>query len=412
MYIEVCFNFMKQQILFVIHRLDAGGAEKSLVSLLNSLPLDEFNIDLMAVDPTGIFRSQVPNAVNIVAAPRELICQFARVTASRFRHYATLKLLAIKIKGIIGDHIRGEKSRKQRCHVQYYNDIWRNNIPEYHKEYDVAVSYIDGLNYFVIDHVRAKKKILWCHNDYNKLDFVPEYDRPYYDKANKVCTISEQCKKSLIENFPQAKDKIEVVENISSSRIINAQADNLGEMEQSGDGFIKDNRFKIVSIGRLTEQKGFDYAIEAAKILKDKGLSFCWYILGEGPLRNTLEEQAEKCGVAEFTRFIGIRSNPYPYIKGADIFVMPSRYEGKSIALDEAKILCKPIVVTDYPSVHDAIVNGDDGLVVEINANSIAEGILKLYENKQLQNTFIHNLRKEDCSNEKAVVNKFLELIS
>lgn len=402
----------KKNLLFVIHRLDAGGAEKSLVSLLNSLPLNNFNIDLISVDPTGIFRCQVPPSVHILDTPSELICQFTKITDKRFWHCANLRLCAVKIKGIIGDHIRSKQSRKRCCHIQYYNDIWRNSILEYPKAYDVAISYIDGLNYYVIDHVRAKKKILWCHNDYNKLDFVPDYDKPYYEKAYRICTISELCRKSLIENFPQAKDKIEVVENISSSRLISAQAENLDEMKQSGDGFIKDNRFKILSIGRLTEQKGFDYAIEAARILKDNGMNFCWYILGEGPLRNGLEEKAKKKGVAECIKFIGIRSNPYPYIKQADIYVMPSRYEGKSIALDEAKILCKPIVVTNYPSVHDAIEDGKDGLVVEINAPAIASGILKLHNNSILRNMLIQNLGREDCGNEKAVVKKFLDLIN
>ena len=401
----------KKNLLFVIHRLDAGGAEKSLVSLLNSMPLNNFNIDLMPIDSTGIFRSQIPLSVHIIDAPRELICQFTKITDKRFWHCATLKLCIIKIRGIIGDHIRSKQSRKRRCHIQYYNDIWHNSIPEYPKEYDVAISYIDGLNYYVIDHVRAKKKILWCHNDYNKLDFVPDYDKSYYEKAYKICTISELCRKSLIENFPQAKDKIEVIENISSSRLICAQAENLEEMKQTGDGFIHDNRFKIVSIGRLTKQKGFDYAIETAKMLKDNGMSFCWYILGEGPLRNVLEEQAKKTGVTECIKFIGIRSNPYSYMKKADIYVMPSRYEGKSIALDEAKILCMPIVVTNYPSVHDAIENGKDGLVVEINARAIALGILKLHNDRNLCNLLIQNLGSEDCGNEKTVVKKVLDLI-
>ena len=299
----------------------------------------------------------------------------------------------------------------QKCHIQYYNDIWKSSIPEYQKKYDVAISYIDGLNYFVIDHVKAKKKILWCHNDYNKLDYIPEYDRPYYEKAYKICTISEQCKKTLIENFPQAKNKIEVVENISSTRLINEQAEELSEINKANDGFINDDRFKIVSIGRLTEQKGFDFAIKATKILKEMNISFCWYVLGEGHLRKTLEKQAKKFGVTECIKFLGVRSNPYPYMKRADIFAMPSRYEGKSIALDEAKILQKPIIVTNYPSVNDAIVNGRNGLVVEINHEAIASGILKLYNDDNFRNLLIQNLSSEDCNNEKKIVKKFLDMI-
>ena len=161
----------------------------------------------------------------------------------------------------------------------------------------------------------------------------------------------------------------------------------------------------------MSEQKGFDYAVEAARILKDDGLTLGWYVLGEGPLRKSLEEQTKNSSVEDTVKFIGVRSNPYPYIKDADLYVMPSRYEGKSIALDEAKILCKPIVVTNYPSVGDAIINGKNGLIVDINAQSIADGITKLYNNENLRKELVKNLRQEDCSNEKRVVAKFLELL-
>ncbi len=401
----------KKKILFVIHRLDAGGAEKSLISLLNSLPLNFFEIDLLAVDPKGIFRNQVPATINIVKAPRELVGQNAPITQKRFWENVTFKILCVKIYCIICNHFRGEKSKKGMCHSQYYNKIWRHYVPENPKEYDVAVSYIDGMNYYVMDHVKAKKKILWCHNDYDKLDLIPEYDLPYYEKADKICTISELCRKSLIENFPSLYSKIDVIENILSPRMINEQANSLEEIKLIGDGFLDEKRFKIVSIGRLAEQKGFDFAVSSAKILLNKGLGFCWYILGDGELRGQLEESVRKEGVSDVMKFVGIRSNPYPYIKNSDLYVMPSRYEGKSIALDEAKILCKPIVVTNYPSVGDAIINGKNGLIVDINAQAIADGIMELYNNRNLRETFVRNLELEDCSNEKQVVEEFLKLL-
>lgn len=401
----------KKKILFVIHRLDAGGAEKSLVSLLNSLPLEKFEVDLLALDPTGIFRDNLPDGLRFVNPPGEMVCQHVRINEGRFWRHVTFKTLCIKLRCIMGNHARGRKSRARMCHTQYYNAVWKRHIPDLPKKYDVAVSYLDGMNYYVIDHVCADKKILWCHNDYNKLDLVPAYDRSYYAKADKVCTISDVCLKSLIDNFPSMDDKLEVVENISSPRIINAQADMTAEMTGAGDGFADDSRFRLVSIGRLVEQKGFDIAIDAARILKDGGLDFAWYILGEGELRKPLEERAKAKGVDAVVKFIGVRANPYPYIKYADLFVMPSRYEGKSIALDEAKILCKPIVVTSYPSVGDAIESGRNGLIVDIDAQAIACGIMELYRNETLRSQLGDNLRQEDCGNESQVVGKFLKLM-
>lgn len=402
----------KKNLLFVIHRLGAGGAEKSLVSLLNALPSDMFEIDLLAIDPSGIFLKQVPPAIKVLEPPREMVCMSVKITDKRFWQCATLKLLLVKLRCILGNHLRGGGSKARRSHSQYYNDIWQKHIPNLGFKYDVAISYIDGLNYYVIDHVTAGKKILWCHNDYNKLEFNPFYDHRYYEKADMICTISELCRKSLIENFPDLEDKFEVIENISSPRMINVQADMCDEMESAKDGFILDKRFKIVSIGRLTEQKGFDFAIDAAEVLKNRGLNFCWYILGEGPLRKVLESAIQAKGLSDNIKFIGIRSNPYPYIKRADVFAMPSRYEGKSIALDEAKILHKPIVVTNYPSVRDAIEDKQTGLIVNIDSESIAKGIQILHDDIVLRKTVVSNLCKSNYGNEEQVVAKFLSIIN
>lgn len=401
----------KKSILFAIHNLDAGGAQKSLVSLLNSLPLEKLKVDLMAIDPTGIFKEQIPLQVNFVDAPKELICKTTKIKSKRFWQYATPKLFLLKLWTILRNHLRSKKSKSHMSHDQFYNFVWRNNIPNLDRKYDIAISYLDSMNYYVIDHVKAKRKILWCHSDYNKLEYKAEYDEKYYREAYKVCTISDICKKSLVENFPNLKDKFEVIENISSARIINAQAKMYEEMERAGDGFAKDRYFKIVSVGRLSKEKGFDYAVDAAKNLKAKGFLFSWYVLGEGPLRKSLEEQAENSGVEGIIKFIGVRSNPYPYIKNADLYVMPSRYEGKSIALDEAKILCKPIVVTNYPTVNDAIEDGHNGCITEISADSIANGIMRVANDNQLQKRLIKNLQDEDCSNEKQVIDKFLNII-
>lgn len=401
----------KKKILFAIHALGAGGAEKSLVSLLNAIPIDNYEVDLMVNKPNGIFRYQVPKSVHVFEAPKEVICQGEQIFKLNFWKHATLRILILKILCIIGCYIRSNNNKNRMSHDQYYNEFWRKHYPDLNKHYDIAISYMDGVNYYIIDHVFAIKKILWCHNDYNKLDYKPLYDYKYFNKADIVCTISEICKKSLIENFPLLKNKFEVVENISSARMIEMQANNLEEIKKLKDGFREDKRCKIVSIGRLTEQKGFDFAIDAAKILKEKGFKFCWYILGEGPLRKSLETQIKLNGVSDYIRLLGIRSNPYPYIKYADIFVMPSRYEGKSIALDEAKVLCKPIVVTNYPSVNDAIIDGQNGMIVDIDAESIAKGILALYNDDILKSFFVNNLKIEDNSNEHRVVEKFLSLI-
>lgn len=400
-----------KSILFVIPDMKAGGGQKSLLSLLNSFPTDKYRVDLMVIKKEGIFLSQIPKEITLVEAPKELISFYSSVTEKIFWSNFNIKCFCLKMLSIIGFrfHLLGNKRRG--CQQQLLYRFWNKFIPNEKKHYDVAVSYIDDTNYYVIDHIIADKKILWCHNDYNKLPYVASFDNSYYEKADKICTISDICKNVLIDNFPKEKEKITVVENISSSRLIKQQADILPHSVKSSEEFFNDKTFKIISIGRLSEQKGFDYAIDSAKLLKQNNIDFHWYIIGEGPLREKLENQINENGLDGIVKLIGLRANPYPYIKDADIFVMTSRYEGKSIALDEAKILCKPIVVTKYPTVFDSITDGVNGKLVDLTPQDIADGIKILYENTSLSNLFVENLSKEQCGNEMYVINIFLTLI-
>ena len=401
----------KKKILFVIHRLEVGGAEKSFVSLLNALPLEQFDVYVKAQKPNGMFRKYVPECADVSELPNDYICMAERITGRNFWRHVTLRTLLLKVMCIICCTFRGKDSKRRMNREQYYNEFWKKHFRDVPGHYDVVVSYMDCVNHYVIDHVDADRKILWCHNDYNKLDYVADYDRPYYGKAYRICTISEICRQSLVENFPEYKDKFEVVENISSSRMIESQAEMLDEINAADDGFLEDSRFKIVSLGRLTEQKGFDYAVDAAKIMKERGLSFCWYILGIGYSENDLKNQARRNDVTDVIKFVGVRANPYPYIKRADLFVIPSRFEGKSIALDEAKILCKPIVATKYPSVSDALEDGKNGVLVNMDARSIADGIQALYVDEAKRNALREYLKNDNCSNEEEVVNKFMSLV-
>ena len=241
----------------------------------------------------------------------------------------------------------------------------------------------------------AQKKVLWIHNENQKLRYNVEFDRPYYESCDRIITISQKCLESFVEVFPTLKNKISILENITIKKdILNLGNDGVAvEFEEQ-------NRVKLLSVGRLGAQKGFDLAIKSAKILKDRGVDFIWIILGEGPDRKKLQEQIDADELNNNVKLIGIRSNPYVYIKKCDIFVQTSRFEGKSIVLDEAKIFCKPIVVTNYPTVGDSIVDGQNGLIVEMDECSIADGIQRLLENTILAESFVSELRKAE-GNEK-----------
>ena len=172
------------------------------------------------------------------------------------------------------------------------------------------------------------------------------------------------------------------------------------------DAYQERKSFKILSIGRLENVKGFDMAVEAAKILQDKKIDFEWLIIGEGSERKNLETLIGKYALNNKMKLLGLKDNPYPYLKGCDIVVQSSRFEGKSIALDEAKIFGKPIISTNYPTVYDQL-SKDEGMITEMNPEAIAEGISALYYNESHLKLIKEYLKSRNYGNA-SDVNKYI----
>ena len=375
--------------------LGSGGAEKSFVSLLNLLPRNTFDISVMIVNNGGLFYSHIPDDVKRVDAPKNLRIALGSIHSQFMRKECNTcnrlcKLISnalVRLRTIAGVDL-----------PQFTWKLWNRFIPTMDYNCDVAVSYMNGMtNYFVIDKVKAKHKILWVHNDYKMFKTNHHFDSKYWQQSDYVATISDVCVHSLQECFPKLKNKFICLENISSAKTIYDMANYScpTEFEET-----KNNSVRLLSIGRLVEQKGYDMAIDAALILKNKGINFIWLIIGIGDLKERLQSQINKNGLTNHVRLIGERTNPYIYLKNADIIVQPSRYEGKSIVLDEAKILHRPIIATNYPSVNDNIKDGVTGLICPMNAKGIAEAIEQLSNDKNMQKHLSENLSKIYKGNE------------
>lgn len=376
----------KKKILIVINNLLCGGAQKSLVSLLNCIEPDYCDLDLLVLNRNNIFFDNIPKWVNIVepvAEISEMYKPLKKILTSKKKDKLILKALLNKICLKITND-------KKFNEVQNLWKVWKYSIPKNKIKYDLAISYVDGFsNYYVVDKVEAEKKILWVHNEYEKLSYFSEYDRKYFAKADALITISEVCVSSLKKVFPEYKNKIHLLYNLSSPKMIRE----MGYKEKPTEYINKINI--LVSIGRLNEQKGFDLAIKAAYKMKKDGLNYSWFIIGEGELEQDLRNQIDELGLNENVYLLGLRKNPYPYIQYADIFIQPSRFEGKSIVLDEAKILGKSIVATNYDTVYDSITNGVNGTICEFDENSLGDAIVTLLENKDIRYRYSTNLEKE-----------------
>lgn len=397
-----------KRVLIAIQDMDSGGGQKSLLSFLKCMDssgkAEEYQIDLIVAKPTGIFYSQIPTSIHLLPTPRELLWLGTPLGDSALKGKFCLKGGLGKARWILGKRLKAfdtalnEEQRLWTC--------WKNLIPQNEGEYDIAISYMNGFpNYYVMDKVHAKNKVLWIHNEYQKLKYNIEFDRPYYEACDRIITISQKCLESFTDVFPALKEKIFILENITINEDIISMGNKGAAVE-----FNESNKLKLLSVGRLGEQKGFDIAIESAKILKKRGIGFIWLVLGEGPDREKLQAQIDRENLNQHIKMIGIRENPYVYIRECDIFVQTSRFEGKSIVLDEAKVFCKPIVVTNYPTVRDSITNGKNGLIVEMNARSIADGIQILFDHVETKEAFCDYLRKLNNSNEKEL-NRYIDVM-
>lgn len=396
---------MKKKILFVIPSLDAGGAEKSLINLLHVIDYSDFDIDVIAFHPKGIFMKSIPEKVNLITLNGDLAdftkaFSFSLIT---FLKQGKFNLTWQRILFFLKNKIEKNTSKAEQIS---WNSISKA-IPKLTKEYDAAIGSLEKSSiYYVVEKVKATTKIGWIHTNYSKSGMQKDFDSPFFEKLNYVVTISEECATDLKLNFPDFKNKIKVIYNIVSPALIKELS-----QERIVDSNFDTTTFNILTIARLSKEKGIDLALEATLELLKMGKSFKWFIIGDGGERDVLERKIKEYHLENIFILLGLKSNPYPYLKHAFLYVQPSRYEGKSIAIDEAKILTKPIITTNYPTAKDQITTGVNGIICDMNPKSIARQITVLMNDPILIEKFTLNLKKENLGTEEEIV-KLYNLIN
>lgn len=390
-----------KRILFVIPSMRIGGAEKSLANLLNLIDLNEYDIDLLMFKPEGDLLQQIPSGIHILETDPSLFYAY-KCDKNVFSCKAGIRSEILRIFSTGVCKILYGNCARQKRWTKFYKAL----LPKLDSEYDVAIGYLEGdASYYVIDKVNAKRKLLWVHSNFDNIKKNEDASvyKEYFRKADKVVSISDKCVQVLQDNYPDMRNKFVFLPNLTSSVVLKNTAKAVID-----EKFLKDI-FNIVSVGRLTEAKGFDMAIDALKILKDHKVPVHWWFVGDGELRESLEKQVRNNGVEQYLTFLGSKSNPYPYMNNADLIVQTSRWEGKSVVLDEAKILGKPILATAYATVKDQVINGKEGVIVEMNAEAIALEIDYLIKNKSTLNSIQQYLMNHDYGNQSEIV-KYYEL--
>ncbi len=376
---------MKKKILFIISNMESGGVSKSMSSLLNVIDTTKYEVDCFITSPTGIFMDTIPASVKILTDKKTTLAfssfpsNIVKLVTHGFWMTACLRVVAACLMLI---------------NKGYGGWVLSKILPEIPTKYDLAVDY-NGQHqlYYLIDTIHAKKKVTFFHSDYAKWSHYLSMDRKYMPKADFIYTISNQCVISLKKYFPNQSTKIALFENISAAETI-VRMSTVPVEDNLNPSFVK-----LLTIGHVSEAKGSDLAIKAARILQNNGLQFKWYFIGKKSDNPLFSKLIKENTLENSIVLMGLKSNPYPYIKQADVIVHPSLFEGKSIALDEAKILCKPIVVTNFSTVHDQFTDRDNASICNMTAEDVAKSILELLENESLRNKYIANLKVNQKDN-------------
>ena len=393
---------MKKKILFVIPSLGSGGAEKSLVSVLSLFDYEKYQVDLLLFRREGLFFEKIPCEVNRLYDTTEYEIFDGNAGAAIKYFTGKLKLSAAldRIK-----YARAFSENNKDIREEKLWNILKKRLPKITEKYDCAIGYLEGnANSFVTECVNADKRICYIHNDIKKLPHSKEMYAKSFEKADKVVTVSDVCLESLNAEFPEYSGKFCVIENITGKDFVRAEA------EDENVYVREDNETIILTVGRCSEQKNIPLAVDACAELKKRQKRIKWYHIGKGELEQKVKDYVAEKKLEDSFIMFGERSNPYPYIAQCDIYVQPSRFEGKSIAIDEVKCLAKPIVVTNFPTVYDQITDGVNGLICEMNSESMADRIEELLDNPSLAQKLSAVLENEETGNE-SEINKIYALI-
>lgn len=366
-----------KKVLFIIGALDSGGVAKSIVNLLNAIDKKEREVHLLMMHNVyGPFQKYVPEDVIVHQIPETGWLLEGWSGISQLIKHGHL-LLAL------GSLLRMILSRIDKPAAGW---LLSRLFPALPGDRDVIVDFNGQQQlYYMVDKLKGKKKITFFHSDYHKWPYYERMDRKYFPKVDAICTISEQCVQSLKEVFPEVANKVKLVPNISLPEMVFKLAKEPVEMPPL-HGVV------FATVGHVSYNKGIDLIIGASKILKQKELDFSWILVGSTDGAEKYIDEILHSDLKDNIYLVGVQSNPYVYMQRADIIVHPSRFEGKSITLDEAKILCKPVVVTNFSTVYDQFEDGVNASICEMECKSLAIAIETLIKNSELQSLYKCNL--------------------
>lgn len=391
---------MKKRIFISMHYLELGGAEISLIGLLRAFDYSKYEVDLFIHRHQGELMQFIPEKVNLLPEISAYACIECPIIETLIKGQIGVAKGRLRAKKRAKKYKSIDSSKPQYSIFQYVAQEVGRYLPslEQYGEYDLAVSFLQPHNY-VLSKVKAKKKACWIHTDYTKVEIDTVAELPIWSAYDHIISISPDVTNSFLQVFPSLGQKIVQIENILSSDFVRKRANEIDVSEEMPK---RDGVVNILSVGRFTDAKNYDNVPDICRRIREKGIDLYWYIIGYGN-DVLIRQRIYETGMEDYVIILGKRTNPYPYIKACDIYAQPSRYEGKSVTVREAQILCKPVVVTDYPTAESQIINGVDGVIAPMDNEGCAQGVADFIKDVKLQQQIVEYLRAHDYGNEDEV---------
>lgn len=366
-----------KKILFVINTMGGAGAEKALLELLKRWDVPGYMTYLYVIMEQGEMIEQLPPKVQLLNS------KFSKESVLSLTGRRKMLKRVMKAFWRNGNWV-GKMHHIFKIFVEMVHNrriqtdklLWRmmaEGAKRFDIRFDLAVAWLEGGSaYYVAEYVNAEKKAALVHINYEDVGYTRKMDQGCWEKFDRIFAVSGETMEHFKSVYPEYKDKMDVFPNIIDQEAIRRQAELPGGFTDEYDGW------RILTVGRLSWQKGYDIAIDAMRILKESGCRAKWYVLGEGDQRASLERKILALGLEDDFLLLGAVSNPYPYFRQTDIYVHAVRYEGQSIAVQEAQTLGCPIIVSNYSGSRQAVGEEEAGIICELIPKSIAESIISL----------------------------------
>lgn len=379
-----------KKLLFIMNTMGRAGAERALIALLKQFPPEQYDISLLVLINRGELYSELPENIRLlnqnpdtgsVLSPGGKLAIIKTVLRCFLYHGRGFRLLPYLLRNLI------RQCKERKLHPDKL--LWRiisDGTPERREHYDLAVAYLEGAStYYLADHVSADRKASFIHIDYRKAGYHPDLDLDTYDQIDRIFSVSKEAGDSFLRLYPGHRDRLFLFRNLLDTERIRSRSQET--INPASAWHNHPAKYKLLTVGRLAWQKAYDIAIPTLRILRDQGIDAAWFILGEGPEKKKLRRLIQENGLEDHFILLGGNSNPYPYYREADLYIHATRYEGKSIAIEEAQILGKAIIASDCTGNREQIIHQKNGLLVPLIPEQIADSIrgLLLHPEKRLQ---------------------------